>query len=614
MFPLLLTLLSADVRLEGAPAEPPAELVERLSPYLDVRSAHVADLSADGTQMLVSTRFGEATQLHVVQGPGAARTQLTFGAEPISGGAWTRDGELLYRSDQGGNEHRQIFSATRGQLSDSAGRWGGMLFSPDGTRFATTSNVRNGTDTDVVVMDVQSLELVPMTAEEGSWSPVDWSPDGEELLVRRYISVNDSELWLWSDGELSKVTPKAGAWRDAAFTADGDHLYVLADNGEEHVGLWTMTLRTRRPKLTAVTDVAWNVENLRLSHDRSVLAYTVNEHGYGVLHLMDTATGAVRIPNLPEGVIPSGLRFARDAPVLAMTLGGPTRVPDAWTLNLETDEVTRWTFSELGGLDPEGFIAPMVVTIESFDEVEVPFFYYRPEGEGPFPVLMGIHGGPEAQARPHFKGTFQYFLSRGIAVVVPNVRGSNGYGRTYLTLDDGVLREDSVRDIGAILDWVDARPELDGDRVGVRGGSYGGYMVLASLIHYPDRFVAGCDSVGIANFVSFLENTKPYRRDLRRAEYGDERDPAMRAHLEAISPVSRASEIEAALFVVHGANDPRVPVGEAEQIAAAVREAGGSPWVMIADDEGHGFRKKGNRDLYTQLMVLFFEEHLLGAE
>jgi dipeptidyl aminopeptidase/acylaminoacyl peptidase len=614
MFPLLLTVLSADVHLEGAPAEAPAELVERLSPYLGVRSAHVADLSADGTRMLVSTRFGEASQLHVVEGAGAARTQVTFGDEPISSGTWTRDGELLYRSDQGGNEHRQIFSATRGQLSDSAGRWGGVLFSPDGSRFASTSNVRNGTDTDVVVMDVASLELMPMTAEEGYWSPVDWSPDGEELLVARYISVNESELWLFSEGELTKVTPRAGAWRDAAFSADGDHLYVLADNGAEHVGLWTMTLRTRRPKLTAVTDVDWNVENLRLSHDRSVLAYTVNQHGYGVLHLMDTASGDVRIPDLPEGVIPSGLRFARDAPVLAMTLGGPTRVPDAWTLNLETDELTRWTFSELGGLDPEGFIAPTVVTIESFDDVEVPFFYYRPEGEGPFPVLMGIHGGPEAQARPHFKGTFQYFLSRGIAVVVPNVRGSNGYGRTYLTLDDGFKREDSVRDIGAILDWVDARPELDADRVGVRGGSYGGYMVLASLIHYPDRFVAGCDSVGIANFVSFLENTKPYRRDLRRAEYGDERDPAMRAHLEAISPVARAAEIEAALFVVHGANDPRVPVGEAEQIAAAVREAGGSPWVMIADDEGHGFRKKGNRDLYTQLMVLFFEEHLLGGE
>lgn len=612
MLPLLLATLNSGVRVEGAPAEPPAELVQSLTPYLSYRSASVADIAPDGQSLLVSTRFGETSQLHRVDAPMGARQQLTFNAEPVSGGTWAPNGELMYRSDTGGNEHRQIFSLTRGQLTDSEGRWGGITFHPDGGSFATTHNLRNGKDTDVVWVDAETLEVTPLTEQEGTWWPVDWSPSGEELLVSRYVSINESELWLVDvDGEMTRVSPE-GAWRSARFTPDGDHLYVLADNGEDFVGLWTMTLRKRRPTFEKLLDVDWNVENLAISQDRSTLAFTVNEHGYGTLHLMDTATGEITRPELPEDSIVFGLNFAEEAPVLAMTLGGPTRVPDAWTLDLESGELTRWTTSELGGLDADAFIAPTVETVASFDGLEVPFFYYRPEGEGPFPVLMSIHGGPEAQARPFFSGSSQYFLSQGIALVVPNVRGSNGYGREYLTLDDGYKREDSVKDIGAILDWIAANEDLDASRVGVRGGSYGGYMVLASLIHYPERFVAGCDSVGIANFVSFLENTKPYRRDLRRAEYGDERDPKMRAHLEAISPVTRASEIQAELFVVHGANDPRVPVGEAEQIAAAVRENGGEPWVLIADDEGHGFRKKTNRDLYMQLMVHFFETHLLG--
>jgi len=611
MLPLLLATLNASVRLEGAPAEPPADVVQRLTPYLSVRSASVADIASDGQSLLFSTRFGEASQLHRVDAPMGARHQLTFNAEPVSGGTWAPNGELLYRSDTGGNEHRQIFSLQRGQLTDSKGRWGGVTFHPEGGGFATTNNLRNGTDTDVVWVDAETLEVQPLTEKEGAWWPVDWSPSGEELLVSRYVSVNESELWLVDvDGDMTRVTPE-GAWRSARFTPDGDHLYVLADNGEDFVGLWTMTLRKRRPKFEKLLEVDWNVENLTINRDRSTIAFTVNEHGYGVLHLLDTATGEISRPELPEDSIVYGLDFAEDAPVLAMTLAGPTRVPDAWTLDLESGQLTQWTASELGGVDPEAFVAPTVETVASFDGLEVPFFYYRPEGEGPFPVLMEIHGGPEAQARPYFKGSTQYFLSQGIAVVIPNVRGSNGYGREYLTLDDGYKREDSVKDIGAILDWIAAQEDLDESRVAVRGGSYGGYMVLASLIHYPDRFVAGCDSVGIANFVSFLENTKPYRRDLRRVEYGDERDPKMRAHLEAISPVTRASEIGAALFVVHGENDPRVPVGEAEQIAAAVRESGGEPWVLIADDEGHGFRKKTNRDLYMQLMVHFFETYLL---
>jgi dipeptidyl aminopeptidase/acylaminoacyl peptidase len=240
---------------------------------------------------------------------------------------------------------------------------------------------------------------------------------------------------------------------------------------------------------------------------------------------------------------------------------------------------------------------------------------YKPPGDGPFPVVVSIHGGPESQARPAFSSTYQLWLRElGVAILVPNVRGSSGYGKTYVGLDNGFKREDSVRDIGKLLDWIGTQPDLDSDRVAVFGGSYGGYMVLASAVHFSDRLSAAVDIVGISSFVTFLENTQDYRRDLRRVEYGDERDPAMRAHLEKISPVNNVEKITVPMFVVQGQNDPRVPVTEAEQIVAALRKQGQMVWYMNALNEGHGYRKKENRDLYQQATVLFFREHLLGGK
>ena len=242
----------------------------------------------------------------------------------------------------------------------------------------------------------------------------------------------------------------------------------------------------------------------------------------------------------------------------------------------------------------------------------IPAFVYRPDGPGPHPVIVSIHGGPEGQARPTFSATYQLWIERlNAAVIVPNVRGSAGYGKTYLQLDNGMRREDSVRDIGALLDWIGEQPELDQERVAVFGGSYGGYMVLASSVHYSDRLKAAVDIVGISNFVTFLENTQDYRRDLRRPEYGDERDPEMRAHLQAISPLNNVEEIDVPMFVVQGENDPRVPVSEAEQMVAALRAQGSPVWYMNALNEGHGYRKKENRDLFSEATVLFLENWLL---
>jgi dipeptidyl aminopeptidase/acylaminoacyl peptidase len=309
----------------------------------------------------------------------------------------------------------------------------------------------------------------------------------------------------------------------------------------------------------------------------------------------------------------SSLEFSPDGKTLGFSLSRPDAPPDAYAIHLETGEIARWTFSEVGGLNPESFVRPQRVAFKSFDGREIPAYVFKPRdaADNPAPVLIEIHGGPESQFRPVFNPLTQFYVNElGLAVIHPNVRGSAGYGKTYLTLDNHQKREDSVRDIGALLDWVEQQEDLDSSRVAVSGGSYGGYMVLASLSHYSERIRAGIDLVGIANFITFLERTAPYRQDLRRAEYGDERDPQMRAVFERINPAANAHRIRSALLVAHGVNDPRVPFYEAEQIAAKVREQGQPVWTVYADNEGHGFAKKPNSDYLRAAAVHFLQEQL----
>jgi dipeptidyl aminopeptidase/acylaminoacyl peptidase len=316
---------------------------------------------------------------------------------------------------------------------------------------------------------------------------------------------------------------------------------------------------------------------------------------------------------LPTGVI-ARLKFDRQSKRLGFTLSTAQSTADVYSVDVKTRALTRWTESEVGGLDPATFVAPERVRYPSFDGRMIDAWYYRPRRSDAkkLPVVISIHGGPEAQATAAFNPTVQYWVNElSVAVLQPNVRGSAGYGKSFLKLDNAAKREDSVADIGALLDWIAKRPELDGERVAVFGGSYGGYMVLASLEHFSERLRCGVEIVGISNFVTFLEHTESYRRDLRRAEYGDERDPELRKLLIAISPTTNASKIKRQLFVAQGQNDPRVPAGEAEQIVKAVRAGGGPVWYVLAKDEGHGFQKKVNRDYFTDAVSRFFEEYLL---
>ena len=630
-------VLDGTVVLEDAP-EVPDRVVDALNRYQNVRSAGLIDWTADGRGIYVGTRFADVTQIHRVDLPGGARRQLTFFDEPVSGSARRPGGdEVLFSMDEGGSEFYQLWlldprSGDARRLTDGESRNSGPEWSEDGARLAWTSTRRNGRSNDVWVMavdDTASARLAVEAPDGASWSAGSWLGDSA-LVVAQYVSVTDSRIHLLevAGGGMRTLAGSAedpASWGgiDPEPTPDGEALFVVTDAVDGIRRLGRLTLEDGDFDVLT-NDIDWDVESFAIDDSRRRAAFVVNEDGIGRLYLMDPATGEhAPVPRIPTGLI-GRLEFSPDGNRLALTLNTPKTPSDTFVLELdasptEAGELVRWTFSEVGGLDTDSFVAPELIRYATFDSVagaprEIPAFVYRPAGEGPHPVIVSIHGGPEGQYRPSFSSTIQLWVAKlGAAVIAPNVRGSSGYGREYLTLDNGRLREDSVRDIGALLDWIATQPDLDAERVAVYGGSYGGYMVLASLVHFGDRLRAGVDYVGISNFVTFLENTEDYRRDVRRPEYGDERDLAMREFLESISPANHAGEIESALFVVQGANDPRVPASESEQIAREVRANGQRVWTMTAANEGHGFAKKPNQDLLQQLVFLFFEENLLRA-
>jgi dipeptidyl aminopeptidase/acylaminoacyl peptidase len=620
-------------------AQIPPALVERLQRYANTRAAGLGGWTADGSAILIGTRFANTTQVHRVAMPGGAREQLTFFDEPIAAIAPNpkRDG-FVFGKDVGGSEFWQLYwfdGATRETrlLTDGKSRNASPLWSHDGKRLAYTSTARNGTDSDVWVLDLDGGEAKAVVTAGGSWEATDFSPDGTKLLVQQGVSINEvrpgvvdlasGKLSLFpvdgrpSDGRLSDGGKAAfGAFR---WSHDGKGVYYTSDEGSEFLTLRHHDIASRRvTDLTAKTP--WNVEEFALSHDGRRIAYVTNEDGFGVLHVIDAATRAeLALPPLPKGVIGS-IDFDPADARIAFDLNSATSPSDIWSVDLRSGALARWTTSEIGGLDASTFVAPELVRFPTFDKAgrkarTIPAFYYRPRTAGAdakAPVVINIHGGPESQARPVFSADFQVLADElGIAVLVPNVRGSNGYGKAYLKLDNGYLREDSVKDVGALLDWIATRPELDAKRVAVQGGSFGGYMVLASMTHFNDRLRAGIDVVGISNFVTFLTNTESYRRDLRRVEYGDERDPKMKAFLAKISPTTNAKAITKPLFVASGANDPRVPASEGQQIAHTVRGNGGDVWYLEFKDEGHGFRKKANSDWFGAATMLFWQQHLL---
>jgi dipeptidyl aminopeptidase/acylaminoacyl peptidase len=622
--------------VEGVP-EIPLSLVDTVKRYTEFRAAGLQSWHPTQREMLITTRFADVAQIHQVRSPLAARKQLTFLPEAPSGASYqpTTGNYFVFSKDVGGSEFNQnyrydlatgeITLLTDGKSRNSRGIWshqGDGLRPTGGHRMVYTSTRRTGKDNDLYVIDPQNPATNRLLAqvEGGGWFPIAWSPDDRQLLVLEFVSVNESYVWLMDaqTGTKTLLTPKGSepvSYQGATFSKDGKGLYLVTDRESEfqRLAYYDLTAKTYR---YLTTQIPWDVEDFDLSKDGKSLAYVTNEDGTSVLHVLDTATGQERpLPKLPIGQV-FGIDWHPNNRDLGFTLTSARSSTDVYSLDVATGKVDRWTESETGGLNTTNFSEPSLVRWPSFDNRPISGFLYRPPAQfkGKRPVVINIHGGPEAQFRPSFLGRNNYYLNEmGVALLFPNVRGSSGYGKTFLKLDNGKLREDSVKDIGALLDWIKTQPDLDADRVLVTGGSYGGYMSLAVATNYSDRIRAAINIVGISNFVTFLERTEGYRRDLRRVEYGDERDPKMREFLLKISPLNNASKIKRPLFVIHGKNDPRVPLQEAEQIVATVRQGSTPVWYLMATDEGHGFGKKKNVDFQFYATVMFMQQFLLPS-
>ncbi len=614
--------------LEDIP-EIPQNIKDDLKRFQSVRSAPFRGFDVTGKKIYISTGFGNVSQLHLVERPDGARNQITYFDEPIGSVSKQPNGSLIaFTMDAGGSENAQIFTlnpvdGSYDLLSDGESRNGGPLWDNSGKMIAYRSNRRNGASNDVWMMSIdspKSAEILLEATDGTSWGPIDWSEDNSKILIQNYISVTNSKVYILDTvtkdkrlilGDKNTQSVNSGL----SFDKDSSGVFYVTDEFGEFNNLAHKNLKT--DEITLITkDIGWDVDGFTISKDGKRAAFKVNENGYSSLYLLNTSSFKYKkISSIPIGLI-GGIQFNDKADLLGLSINTYMSPSESYTLELKNNplrygELTKWTNSEIGGLDTASFISPKLMSYKSFDGLDIPAFIYAKESKEPLPVIIYIHGGPEGQSRPSFSSTFQLWINQlNAAVITPNVRGSKGYGKTYLGLDNGFNREDSVKDIGALIEWIEKQPNLDSSRIAVYGGSYGGYMVLASAVNYSDKLKAAIDIVGISNFVTFLTNTQDYRRDLRRVEYGDERNPEMRAFLEEISPNNNVEKINVPMFVAQGENDPRVPVTESEQIVKSLRDANKIVWYMNALNEGHGYRKKENRDLYQQAVILFLEQHL----
>jgi dipeptidyl aminopeptidase/acylaminoacyl peptidase len=612
--------------VEGVPPIP-ASLAETVERYSNFRGASLASWDPDRREMLIATRFADVPQIHLVKMPGGARNQMTFYPDAVPEAQFNpkHDDYFVFSKDIGGGEFYQLYRYEIGSgdvtlLTDGKSRNTGMVWAYGGDKVAYGSTRRDENDVDIWVMNPADSKTDHMLAklEGGGWQGLDWSPDEQTLLVMNEVSAEESSLWLMDagTGEKTLLTPKSETkvhYGGGQFSKDGRGIYVTTDKDSEFHRLAYIDLASQQ--YTYLTSkIRWDIDEFDLSDNGKLIAFVANEDGFGILHVLDTATRKEKpLPALPKGVI-FGIKWHKNSRDLGFGVNSARSSSDVYSLDIQTAKVDRWTFSETGGLNTSNFSEPELIHWKSWDGRSIGGFMYRPPAKftGKRPVIVDIHGGPEGQFRPDFLGRLNYYINElGIAMIFPNVRGSIGYGKTFLSLDNGFLREGSYKDIDTLFNWIQTQPELDTSRVMVTGGSYGGFMTLAVATNYNDRICCSVDVVGPSNLVTFLEHTSGYRRDLRRVEYGDERDPKMREFLEKIAPYNKATNITKPLFVVAGKNDPRVPASESQQMVEIVRQNGTPVWWLLAKDEGHGFQKKKNADYQFYATVMFVKQFLL---
>ncbi|HLG61914.1 MAG TPA: S9 family peptidase [Ktedonosporobacter sp.] len=601
--------------------------------YLNVRAAYGASFSPDGQILSFLTDITGVAEVWSVpvisqETAQAARpswpSQLTFRGERIAGATFSpKEQTLLATGDVGGNELTQLYTlsadgsafealTSRPEVMYLFGDW-----SPDGKRITYSSNERDSRYFDVYERDMESGAVKLLLQQDGTNYARSYSPDGQQVLVAHQVSNICNQLILVDrvTGEQRNLTPEAGEGpalhQMAAWSADQRGLYLVSNRGRQFLSLAYLNLATT--ELTFLSDTPWDVELLAVTQDGRFLATAVNEDGYSRLELFDVSNGwearqELMGPTLPGGVVYE-ITWSLDGTKLAVVFASAIDTRDIWVWDMHAANVQRATQSSLGGIRRETLATPSLVHYPTFDGREIPGFLYLPAGQPPaLPVVIIVHGGPESQARPVFDPVSQYLVASGYGVFIPNVRGSTGYGYEYQSLDDVRKRMDSVADLQYAAFWLGKSGIADPRRIAVMGGSYGGFMVLSAITTYPDLWAAAVDIVGIANFVTFLENTGPWRRKLREAEYGSlEND---REFLERISPIRSVDRITAPLFVIHGANDPRVPVGEAEQIVSALRSRNVPVEYLRFEDEGHGLVKRNNRLVAYPAIADFLEQYL----
>jgi dipeptidyl aminopeptidase/acylaminoacyl peptidase len=612
---------------EGIP-KIPAALADSAARYGESRAAFFTSWHPTRREMLIGTRFGDTNQVHEIKFPGGARTQLTFFPDRVEGARYQpgNGDSFLFLKDVGGAEFFQIYryDLAGGEvtlLTDGKSRNTTPVWSYQGDRIAYGSTKRSGNDVDIWVVNASDPDSARMIApmDGGGWEVADWSPDGKHLLLLNGVSAAETYVWLLdvTSGKKELLTPKSEAETvargNARFSKDRKGVYMTSDEGSEFQRLVYLDLSSHKTSVLTPA-LQWDVEEFDLSQDGHWIAFSGNEDGISVLHVIDTTTGKeVAVPKLPVGVI-SGINWRDHSRELAFSLTTAVQPDDAFSIDMETGKVERWTFSETGGLNTTGFSQPQLIHWKSWDGRSISAFLNKPPAKfsGKRPVIISIHGGPEGQVRPDFAGRDNYYINElGVAMIYPNVRGSTGYGKSFQKLDNGFLREGSYKDIGSLLDWIQTQPDLDASRVMITGGSYGGFMTLAIATTYNDRICCSVDIVGPSNLVTFLQHTSGYRKDLRRVEYGDERDPKMHDFLEQIAPANKAKNITKPLFVIAGQNDPRVPASESAQMVQVVRQNGTPVWWLLGKDEGHGFGKKKNRDYQFYATIVFVKQYLL---